>query len=71
MAMRVRNMTVTALGLLNRGVRVQIESDDTLLAADLSRQSAVNHAVNVLAMAGIASVTIKPDGSYQAVERSN
>jgi len=71
MGMQIKHMTVEALGLADHGVRVQVSSDDTLLAADLSRQSAVNHAVNVLAMAGIASVTIKPDGSYQAVERSN
>jgi hypothetical protein len=71
MAMRIRNMTVTALGLVNRGVRVQIESDTALMAADLSRESAVNHAAYVLELAGIASITIAPDGSYQAVERSN
>jgi hypothetical protein len=69
--MYVRNMTVTALGLHGHGVRVQIDTDTAQLAADLSRESAVNHAVNVLAMAGIASVTIAPDGSYEAVERSN
>jgi hypothetical protein len=69
--MYVRDMTVTALGLTGLGVRVQIESGTAMMSADLSRESAVNHAARVLELAGIASVTIAPDGSYQAVERSN
>lgn len=71
MAQQLRNMTVTALGLPGKGVRVQIDSADMQMSADLDRRSAINHAASVLNAAGITRLDIDPDGAWHAHERSN
>ena len=71
MANQLRNMTVTATGLLRHGARVEISSDDAMMSVDLSRESAISHAANVLIAAGISRLDIDPDGAWHAVERSN
>lgn len=59
-------MRLEALGLTGHGVRVEIRSDTASMTVGLSRESAVNHAVRVLHLAGVTRVSIRPDGSYRA-----
>lgn len=64
--MATRQMELTTFGLTEHGVRVQVSSRDSLMAVDLDRESAVNHAAAVLALAGITRLSFRPDGSYLA-----